>query len=70
MYFFLCNNKDDPIFYEDQLIFILCFDLKSDFIDKLFLCVWFFYPFRIGRQGDMTDSRTNSFLYILDILPR
>ncbi|PNJ58122.1 TRDMT1 isoform 5 [Pongo abelii] len=28
-------------------------------------------PFtRIGRQGDMTDSRTNSFLYILDILPR
>uniref|UniRef100_A0A8C9AUE5 tRNA (cytosine(38)-C(5))-methyltransferase n=1 Tax=Prolemur simus TaxID=1328070 RepID=A0A8C9AUE5_PROSS len=28
-------------------------------------------PFtRIGRQGDMTDPRTNSFLYILDILPR
>uniref|UniRef100_UPI003FA61583 tRNA (cytosine(38)-C(5))-methyltransferase n=1 Tax=Homo sapiens TaxID=9606 RepID=UPI003FA61583 len=28
-------------------------------------------PFtRIGRQGDMTDSRTNSFLHILDILPR
>ncbi|XP_073857250.1 tRNA (cytosine(38)-C(5))-methyltransferase isoform X14 [Macaca fascicularis] len=28
-------------------------------------------PFtRIGRQGDMTDSRTNSFLYILNILPR
>nr|XP_042134018.1 tRNA (cytosine(38)-C(5))-methyltransferase isoform X3 [Peromyscus maniculatus bairdii] len=28
-------------------------------------------PFtRIGLQGDMTDPRTNSFLYILDILPR
>ncbi|XP_057589490.1 tRNA (cytosine(38)-C(5))-methyltransferase isoform X2 [Hippopotamus amphibius kiboko] len=28
-------------------------------------------PFtRIGLQGDVTDPRTNSFLYILDILPR
>lgn len=28
-------------------------------------------PFtRIGLQGDMSDRRTNSFLYILDILPR
>lgn len=28
-------------------------------------------PFtRIGLQGDMSDPRTNSFLYILDILPR
>ncbi|XP_005387021.1 PREDICTED: tRNA (cytosine(38)-C(5))-methyltransferase isoform X2 [Chinchilla lanigera] len=28
-------------------------------------------PFtRIGLQGDMTDRRTNSFLHILDILPR
>ncbi|XP_040823725.1 tRNA (cytosine(38)-C(5))-methyltransferase isoform X2 [Ochotona curzoniae] len=28
-------------------------------------------PFtRIGLQGDMTDPRTSSFLYILDILPR
>ncbi|XP_076795627.1 tRNA (cytosine(38)-C(5))-methyltransferase isoform X3 [Arvicanthis niloticus] len=28
-------------------------------------------PFtRIGLQGDMTDPRTNSFLYLLDILPR
>ncbi|XP_062955881.1 tRNA (cytosine(38)-C(5))-methyltransferase isoform X2 [Cynocephalus volans] len=28
-------------------------------------------PFtRIGLQGDMTDPRTNSFLYILNILPR
>lgn len=28
-------------------------------------------PFtRIGLQGDMTDARTNSFLYILSILPR
>ncbi|XP_059119589.1 tRNA (cytosine(38)-C(5))-methyltransferase [Peromyscus eremicus] len=28
-------------------------------------------PFtRIGLQGDITDPRTNSFLYILDILPR
>ncbi|XP_004691166.1 PREDICTED: tRNA (cytosine(38)-C(5))-methyltransferase [Condylura cristata] len=28
-------------------------------------------PFtRIGRQGDVTDPRTKSFLYILDILPR
>ncbi|XP_052584093.1 tRNA (cytosine(38)-C(5))-methyltransferase isoform X4 [Peromyscus californicus insignis] len=28
-------------------------------------------PFtRIGLQGDMTDPRANSFLYILDILPR
>nr|XP_031540962.1 tRNA (cytosine(38)-C(5))-methyltransferase isoform X3 [Vicugna pacos]XP_031540963.1 tRNA (cytosine(38)-C(5))-methyltransferase isoform X3 [Vicugna pacos]XP_031540964.1 tRNA (cytosine(38)-C(5))-methyltransferase isoform X3 [Vicugna pacos] len=25
---------------------------------------------RIGLQGDVTDPRTNSFLYILDILPR
>ncbi|KAM5235784.1 tRNA (cytosine(38)-C(5))-methyltransferase isoform 4-T4 [Ctenodactylus gundi] len=25
---------------------------------------------KIGLQGDMTDPRTNSFLYILDILPR
>nr|XP_020041210.1 tRNA (cytosine(38)-C(5))-methyltransferase isoform X3 [Castor canadensis] len=28
-------------------------------------------PFtRIGLQGDMSDPRTNSFLYILDVLPR
>ncbi|XP_021567184.1 tRNA (cytosine(38)-C(5))-methyltransferase isoform X2 [Carlito syrichta] len=28
-------------------------------------------PFtRIGLQGDVTDPRTNSFLYILDVLPR
>ncbi|XP_004483786.2 tRNA (cytosine(38)-C(5))-methyltransferase isoform X3 [Dasypus novemcinctus] len=28
-------------------------------------------PFtRIGRQGDVADPRTNSFLYVLDVLPR
>ncbi|CAJ0965088.1 unnamed protein product [Ranitomeya imitator] len=49
---------------------ILCPSLNQKQYPVSFLSLRLLFPIRIGLQGDVSDPRAKSFLYILEILPR
>uniref|UniRef100_A0A7N8WLW2 tRNA (cytosine(38)-C(5))-methyltransferase n=1 Tax=Mastacembelus armatus TaxID=205130 RepID=A0A7N8WLW2_9TELE len=62
------QSYSENSFLNTQLILLIYTSLLGFHLS--FKVVFCFSLCRIGRQGDIQDPRTKSFLYILDLLPR